>query len=33
MKGDDSLEWSYDDEFDILFIHRIEKYEYEETIE
>ncbi|WP_366513298.1 DUF2283 domain-containing protein [Methanobrevibacter sp.] len=33
MKEDNSLKWSYDHEFDILFIHRIEKYEYEESIE
>lgn len=33
MNEDDSLDWDYDNEFDILFIHRIEKYEYEETIE
>lgn len=33
MKEDSSLDWNYDNEFDILFIHRIEKYEYEESIE
>lgn len=33
MNEDNSLDWDYDNEFDILFIHRIEKYEYEETIE
>lgn len=33
MNEDNSLKWSYDHEFDILFINRIEKYDYEETIE
>ena len=33
MKEDNSLNWNYDDEFDILFIHRIDDYEYEESIE
>lgn len=33
MKEGNSLKWSYDHEFDILFIHRIDDYEYEETIE
>ena len=33
MKEDNSLKWNYDDEFDILFIHRIDDYEYEESIE
>ena len=33
MGEDNSLNWSYDDEFDILFIHRIDDYEYEESIE
>ena len=33
MKEDNSLKGSYDHEFDILFINRIEKYDYEETIE
>ena len=33
MSGDNSLSWSYDYECDALFIHRIDEYEYEETIE
>lgn len=33
MKEDNSLKWSYDHEFDILFIHRVDDYEYEESIE
>ena len=33
MKEVNSLDWSYDLEYDILFIHRIEKYEYEVSIE
>ena len=33
MNGINSLKWSYDHEFDILFIHRIDEYEYEESIE
>ena len=33
MSGDNSLSWSYDHECDALFIHRIDEYEYEETIE
>ena len=33
MKKDSSLDWNYDHEFDILFIHRIDEYEYEESIE
>lgn len=33
MNGDNYLEWTYDHECDALFIHRIEKYEYEETVE
>lgn len=33
MNGDNSLKCSYDPECDALFIHRVEKYEYEETIE
>ena len=33
MKDISSLEWSYDHECDALFIHRIDKYEYEESIE
>ncbi len=33
MRADNFLKWSYGPEFDILFIHRIESYEYEESIE
>lgn len=33
MNGDNSLGWSYDNECDALFIHLIEKYEYEQSIE
>lgn len=33
MKEDNCLKWSYDHEFDILFIYRIEEYDYEESIE
>ena len=33
MKEINSLKWSYDHECDALFIHRIDEYEYEETIE
>lgn len=33
MKEGNHLEWSYDDEFDILFINRVEEYEYEESVE
>ena len=33
MNGDNSLKWSYDYECDALFIHRIEDYDYEETVE
>ena len=33
MKKSNSLKWSYDHEFDILFIHRIDEYEYEESVE
>ena len=33
MKEINSLKWSYDHEFDILFIHRIDEYEYEESVE
>ena len=33
MNGDNSLDWSYDSECDALFIHCINEYEYEETIE
>ena len=33
MNGDNSLDWSYDPECDALFIHRIDEYEYEESIE
>lgn len=33
MNGDNRLEWSYDHECDCLFISRIAKYDYEESIE
>ena len=33
MKKSNSLKWSYNHEFDILFIHRIDEYEYEESVE
>ncbi len=33
MNGDNSLDWSYDPECDALFIHRVDDYEYEESIE
>ncbi len=33
MNGDSSLDWSYDTECDALFIHRVDDYEYEESIE
>ena len=33
MNGDNSLEWSYDHECDALFIHRVDEYQYEESIE
>ena len=33
MSGDNSLSWSYDHECDALFIHRIDEYEYEESVE